>query len=53
MTQIEQYKNRISEKYIEDFKKDLSFFEKIMLMPISKKMDEILKSNKKITVDSL
>jgi len=53
MSKIEQYKNSISEKYIQDFKKELNFFEKIMLMPVSKKMEEILKSNKKIDVDNL
>lgn len=53
MSKIEQYKNSISEKYIQDFKKELNFFEKIMLMPVSKKMEDILKSNKKIDVDNL
>jgi nitrate reductase NapAB chaperone NapD len=53
MSNIEQYKNSISEKYIQDFKKELNFFEKIMLMPVSKKMEEILKSKKKIDVDNL
>jgi hypothetical protein len=53
MSQIEQYKDRISEKYIQDFKKELNFFEKMMLMPVSKKMEEILKSKKKIDVDNL
>ena len=53
MSTIEQYKNSISERYVEDFKKELNFFERIMLLPVSKKMEEVLKSNKKINVDNL
>lgn len=53
MSNIDKYKNSISEKYVQDFRKELNFFEKIMLFPISKKMEEILKSNKKIDVDNI
>jgi len=53
MPSVEQYKEDIADKYIKDFKKDLWFFEKIMIAPISSKMKEILKSDKKIDVSNL
>jgi len=53
MASVEQYKENIADKYIKDFKKELNFFEKIMLAPISNKMKEILKSDKKIDVNNL
>lgn len=53
MSSVEQYKEDIADKYIKDFKKDLNFFEKMMIAPISKKMKEILKSDKRINVNSL
>ena len=53
MKSIAEYKESISEKYIQAFKKELSFFEKMMIAPISKKMKEILKSDKKINVSKL
>ena len=53
MTSIESYKDSIAEKYVEEFKKELKFFEKIMISPLTKKMKEILKSNKKIDVNNL
>ena len=51
--EVEQYKESISEKYIKDFKKELKFYEKAMILPIEKKMKEILKSDKKIDVSNL
>ena len=53
MTSIESYKDSIAEKYVEDFKKELKFFERVMVLPLSKKMKEVLKSNKKIDVNGL
>lgn len=53
MTSIESYKDSIAEKYVEEFKKELRFFEKIMISPLTKKMKEVLKSNKKIDVNDL
>ena len=47
MKSTAEYKESISDKYIKDFKKELSFFEKMMVVPITKKMKEILKSDKK------
>lgn len=51
--EIEQYKESISDRYIKDFKKELNFFQKAMILPIEKKMKEILKSDKKIDVNNL
>lgn len=51
--EIEQYKESISDRYIKDFRKELSFFQKAMILPIEKKMKEILKSDKKIDVNNL
>ena len=51
--EVQQYKESISDKYIKDFKKELKFSEKLMILPIENKMKEILKSNKKIDVSSL
>jgi hypothetical protein len=53
MTSIESYKDSIAEKYVEEFKRELNFFEKIMISPLTKKMKEVLKSNEKIDVDNL
>lgn len=53
MLSVEQYKESISEKYIQDFKKELGFFDKILIAPIFSKMKDVLKSDKKINVDSL
>ena len=53
MTSIENYKESIVDRYVQDFKKELNFFEKILLLPISKKMKEVLKSNKKIEVNNI
>jgi len=53
MKSTAEYKESISDKYIKDFKKELNFFEKMMIAPISKKMKEILKSDKKINVSKL
>ncbi|HKL43993.1 MAG TPA: hypothetical protein VJ892_01810, partial [Candidatus Absconditabacterales bacterium] len=53
MTNIEKYKGDIADKYIQDFKKELNFLEKAMIWPISKKMEEVLKSKNKIEVDNL
>jgi hypothetical protein len=50
---VEQYKEDIANKYLENFKKELNIFEKAMILPINKKMKEILKSDKKINVDNL
>ena len=50
---VEQYKEDIANKYLENFKKELNIFEKAMILPINKKMKEILKSDKKIDVDNL
>lgn len=50
--EVEQCKESIADKYIKDFRKELSFFQKVMIRPIEKKMKEILKSNKKIDVSS-
>jgi hypothetical protein len=51
--EIEQYKESISDRYIKDFRKELNFFQKAMILPIEKKMKEILKSDKKIDVNNL
>lgn len=51
--EVQQYKESISDRYIADFKKELNFVEKAMLLPIEKKMKEILKSDKKIDVSNL
>ncbi len=53
MTSIENYKESIADRYVQNFKKELNFFEKMMLLPISKKMKEVLKSNKKIEVNNI
>lgn len=52
MTSIEQCKEGIANKYLEQFKSELSFFEKAMILPITGKMKEILKSNKKIDAEN-
>ena len=54
MSQIDQeYKESISDRYIQDFKKELGFFDNILLAPIFSKMKDVLKSDKKISVDNL
>lgn len=53
MMSIEQYKENIADRYMQDFKKELGFFDKFMIAPIFTKMKNILKSDKKIDVDSL
>ena len=53
MWSVEQYKEDIANKYLENFKKELKFFDKIMVAPIFTKMKNILKSDKKINVDNL
>jgi len=53
MTSVEEYKKIISDRYIEDFKKELGFFDTILVAPIFTKMKDILKSDKKIDVDNL
>ena len=50
---IEKCKEDIANKYLDDFKKELTFLEKLMIVPITKKMKEVLKSDKKINVDNL
>ena len=52
MTTIERYKDDIADRYIQDFKKELGFFDKIMIAPIFTKMKIILKSDKKIDVNN-
>jgi hypothetical protein len=53
MTTTEQYKESISDRYIQDFKKQLGFFDTILVAPIFTKMKDVLKSDKKIDVDNL
>ena len=53
MKSIDDYKESISERYIQDFKEELNRLEKVMIYPILTKMKNILKSNKKIDVDNL
>ena len=53
MKSVEDYKESISERYIQDFKKELDFFDKIMIAPIVTKMKSVLKSNKKIEANNL
>ena len=52
MVSIEQCKEDIASKYLEQFKSELNFFEKAMILPISGKMKDILKSNKKIDAEN-
>ena len=47
MASVEQYKEDIATKYLDQFKSELNFFEKAMILPITGKMKEILKSDKK------
>ena len=49
----EDYKKDIAERYIQDFKEELWFFNKLMILPITNKMKDILKSDKKINVDNI
>lgn len=53
MASVEQYKDDIATKFIEQFKSELNFFEKAMILPITWKMKEILKSDKKIEAEKL
>ena len=51
MVSAEQCKEDIAKKYLDQFKSELNFFEKAMILPISNKMKEILKSDKKIDAE--
>ncbi|MBQ7616805.1 hypothetical protein IJS64_02190 [bacterium] len=53
MASVEQYKEDIATKYLDQFKSELNFFEKAMILPITGKMKEILKSDKKIDAQKL
>ena len=53
MLSAEQCKESISDRYIQDFKKELGFFEKIFLTPVFSKMKSILKSDKKIEANNI
>lgn len=53
MTTQDQLKENIADKYLQNFKKELNFFEKMMIAPISSKMKDILKSENAISVNKL
>ena len=53
MKSVEEYKNDIAERYIQDFKTEIGFFNRLMILPITNKMKDILKSDKKVDVNDL
>lgn len=53
MKEVLKQKSDIADKYIKEFKEELNFFEKIIISPITKKMKEVLSSDKEIQVDKL
>ena len=42
MKSIGEYKEEIAERYIQNFRDELSFFNKLLILPITDKMKDIL-----------